>query len=250
MLTPIPITETIRGALLKLGVLAAGEELGGAESKDSLMALNRVIDMFNTDDISIPHTISTTLQAPYVNNRCDIPTPTDEERSWKSSISLGSCMDYNMVPPIGFDFLFFREPGGTDYPITILGASQWASLPVKNVVGIPTHVYVSKGAGNAMILNFDCIPQDNLSLMGDFRMPYTGSDANGNLYVATDSIQWDFGIEPMLMYALALELADDYQVKDVQLIAAKLDGIAQAVYKRNAPDLKMSVESSYNRARS
>ena len=247
MLTPIPITETIKGALLKLGVLAAGEELAGPEAQDSLMALNRVIDLFNTDGVSISHTTRTVLQAPYTVNRCDYPDTTDETRVWKSYVSLGKCMDYNMIPPIGFDTLYFRESGGTDYPLKIFGADQWQNIAVKNVTGIPSHVYVSKGAGNSMILNFDMIPQDNLTLIGDFRMPYTGTDANNNKYVATDEIQWDFGVEPMLMYALAIELADEYQVKDISLIAAKLDSISQAVYKRNAPDLRMNVEGSYTR---
>lgn len=249
MLSTTPISQTIRGALLKLGVLAAGEELPASEAKDALMALNRVIDVFNTDGISISHTVRTTLQAPYTVNRCDYPSTTDETRAWKSYVSLGQCMDYNMVPPIGFDTLYFRESGGTDYPLKIFGADQWQNIAVKHTSGIPTHVYVSNGADNSMVLNFDLIPQSNLTLVGQFRMPYTGLDANNNKYVYTDEIQWDFGVEPMIMYALALELADDYKVKDIELIAAKLDAITQKVEKRNAPDLRMSVEGSYTKRR-
>lgn len=242
------VIDTIRSAVQKLGVLAVGEELPQAEFRDCLVALNRVVDNYSTDGIFIGHTADIALTEPYIQNRCIIPTPTDESTAWKSIVTFGECGDFTNNP-IEFINLFFRETN-TDYPMREMSENEYGSIAVKNVSAIPSaYVHRSTGSGKSS-LYFDYIPQSGLILMGTAKYKYTGTNSQGKPFTAIDTVNWDEGIEAMIVYRLAIELAPDYGISDISTIAGLLDDVESKIFAKNRPDLTMEVESSYSNAKS
>jgi len=237
------IIDTVRSAVQKLGVLAVGEELPQAEFRDGLVALNRVVDSYNTSGIFIGHTLDINLEAPYINNRCDIPAPTDEARRWKNKVTFGKCGDYTLSP-VDMVSLYFRQ-SNTDYPMRNMSENEYGGIAVKDVEAIPNAFLFKQDANGLKALYFDYIPQANLRLLGSIKVKYTGSNSQGKPFNAIDTVEWDEGIEAMLVYRLAIELAPDYGVKDISVVASMLDRAESDVFSANAPQYLMEVEGSY-----
>jgi hypothetical protein len=74
---------------------------------------------------------------------------------------------------------------------------------------------------------------------------YTGTNSSGDPFNAIDEVEWDYGIEAMLVYRLAIELAPDYGVRDVSILTGLLDDIENKIAQKNAVNYTMSVEGSY-----
>ena len=231
------IIDTLRSAVQKLGVLAVGEELNQSEYRDCLVALNRVVDNYSTNGIFIGHTIDV-----------DLPAPLDENnnRVWKREVTFGNGGDYDAFDPIEFVALAFRESGGTDYRLESMSENDFANISYKNITAIPKRAIFKKVDGGLSKLYFDAIPQDGLRLVGSAKVKYTGTNSKGEPFNANDEVEWDEGIEAMMVYRTALELAPDYGVKDVSLVASMLDDIEQKVLAQNSPQLTMEVEAGFS----
>lgn len=238
------ITQTLRSAVQKLGVLAVGEELSDNEYRDCLVALNRVVDNYHTNGIFIGSTQDIVLSAP--------------TGGWKGSVSFGKNCDYDEIRPTEFVSLAFRESGNTEYPLKEMSNNEYMEISVKNTVAIPSKFLYDFKRGDIGLLNFDCIPQDGLELVGLTKVRYTGTTSQGAPLNSSDEVDWDDGIEAMIVYRTAIELAPDYGVRDIGTIASLLDDIEGKVIRRNAPEYTMEVEDSmrspyvgerYNRAR-
>ena len=233
------IIDTLRSAVQKLGVLAVGEELNQSEYRDCLIALNRVVDNYTTNGIFIGHTIDIDLPAPLDGNN---------DRVWKREISFGKGGDYESIYPIEFVSLYFREDSGTDYVLEEMSENEFANIAYKDIVSIPKR-YLFKGVGDGLDkLYFDAIPQYGLRLQGSAKVKYTGTNSKGDPLNANDEVEWDSGIEAMIVYRTALELAPDYGVKDVSLVASMLDDIEQKILAQNSPQLTMEMESGFKNA--
>ena len=111
--------EQINRALRLLGVLAEGETTSAAASQDSLMALNQMIDSWNTERLSIFNTIDQVFDWP----------------AGEIQRHLGPTGDFVGVRPVLLDdATYFKDPGtGVSYGIKFINQQQYDGIAVKTV---------------------------------------------------------------------------------------------------------------------
>jgi len=110
--------DQINRALRLLGILAEGETPSAAMSQDALMAMNQMIDSWNTERLSVFCT-------------------QDQVFSWPSSEikrTLGPTGDFVGNRPVLFDdATYFKAPNGVSYGIKFINQQQYDGIAVKNV---------------------------------------------------------------------------------------------------------------------
>ena len=110
--------DQINRSLRLLGVLAEGETSSASVSQDALMALNQMIDSWNTERLSVFST-------------------QDQIFTWPSSIlsrTLGPTGDFVGNRPILLDdATYFKAPSGVSYGIKFINQQQYNGIAVKNV---------------------------------------------------------------------------------------------------------------------
>jgi len=110
--------EQINRALRLLGVLAEGETPSAATSQDALMALNQMIDSWNTERLSVFCT-------------------QDQVFTWPASIlsrTLGPTGDFVGNRPVLLDdSTYFKAPSGVSYGIKFINQQQYNGIAVKTV---------------------------------------------------------------------------------------------------------------------
>jgi hypothetical protein len=116
--------EQINRALRLLGVLAEGETTSAAASQDSLMALNQMIDSWNTERLAVFSTIDQIV---------NWPTGSINETLGPS----GSLVRLNgtaVRPILVDDATYFKDPGtGVSYGIKLINQQQYDGIAVKTV---------------------------------------------------------------------------------------------------------------------
>lgn len=110
--------EQIERALRLLGVLAEGETPSAATSQDALMALNQMIDSWNTERLAVFST-------------------QDQVFTWPSGLisrTLGPSGDFVGNRPILLDdATYFVAPNGVSYGIKFINQQQYDGIAVKTV---------------------------------------------------------------------------------------------------------------------
>jgi hypothetical protein len=110
--------EQINRALRLLGVLAEGETPSAATSQDALMALNQMIDSWNTERLAVFST-------------------QDQVFTWPSGLisrTLGPSGDFVGNRPILLDdATYFVAPNGVSYGIKFINQQQYDGIAVKTV---------------------------------------------------------------------------------------------------------------------
>ena len=111
--------DQINRALRLLGVLAEGETSSAAVSQDSLMALNQMVDSWNTERLSVFSTQDQTFLWP----------------TGAVSRTLGPTGDFVGNRPILIDdATYFRDPGtNVSFGIKIINQQQYDGIAVKTV---------------------------------------------------------------------------------------------------------------------
>jgi len=116
--------EQINRALRLLGVLAEGETPSASVSQDSLMALNQMIDSWNTERLAVFSTIDQIV---------NWPTGSINETLGPS----GSLVRLNgtaVRPVLVDDATYFKDPGtGVSYGIKLINQQQYDGIAVKTV---------------------------------------------------------------------------------------------------------------------
>ena len=123
--------EQINRALRLLGVLAEGETPSASVSQDSLMALNQMIDSWNTERLST-----------FVTQ--------DQVFTWPSgeiSRTLGPSGDFvGLRPVLVDDATYFKAPNGVSYGIKMINQQQYNGIAVKTVTSTyPQVLWVNMG---------------------------------------------------------------------------------------------------------
>ena len=123
--------EQINRALRLLGVLAEGETPSASVSQDSLMALNQMIDSWNTERLST-----------FVTQ--------DQVFIWPSgeiSRTLGPSGDFvGLRPVLVDDATYFKAPNGVSYGIKMINQQQYNGIAVKTVTSTyPQVLWVNMG---------------------------------------------------------------------------------------------------------
>jgi hypothetical protein len=108
--------DQINRALRLLGILAEGETASAATSQDALVAMNQMIDSWNTERLSVFCT-------------------QDQIFSWPAGEikrTLGPTGDFVGNRPIQLDdATYFRAPSGVSYGIKIINQDQYNGIAVK-----------------------------------------------------------------------------------------------------------------------
>jgi hypothetical protein len=123
--------EQINRALRLLGVLAEGETPSASVAQDSLMALNQLIDSWNTERLST-----------FVTQ--------DQVFTWPSgfiSRTLGPSGDFiGLRPVLVDDATYFKAPNGVSYGIKMINQQQYNGIAVKTVTSTyPQVLWVNMG---------------------------------------------------------------------------------------------------------
>jgi hypothetical protein len=110
--------QQIERALRLLGVLAEGETPSAATSQDALMALNQMVDSWNTERLSVFST-------------------QDQIFTWPAGLisrTLGPSGDFIGLRPILLDdSTYFRAPTNVSYGIKFINQQQYNGIAVKTV---------------------------------------------------------------------------------------------------------------------
>jgi len=127
--------DQINRALRLLGVLAEGETPSASVSQDALMALNQMIDSWNTERLSVFCTIDQIVNWP-VGSIEETLGPT------------GSLVRLNgtaIRPVLVDDATYFKDPGtGVSYGIKLINQQQYNGIAVKTVTSTyPQVIFVN-----------------------------------------------------------------------------------------------------------
>jgi hypothetical protein len=110
--------DQINRALRLLGILAEGETPSASMSQDALMALNQMIDSWNTERLSVFST-------------------QDQVFIWPASLlsrTLGPTGDFvGNRPVLVDDATYFKAPNGVSYGIKMINQQQYNGIAVKTV---------------------------------------------------------------------------------------------------------------------
>ena len=116
--------EQINRALRLIGMLAEGETPSAATAQDSLMALNQMIDSWNTERLSVFSTIDQIVNWP-VGSINETLGPS------------GSLVRLNGTaqrPVLVDDSTYFKDPGtGVSYGVKLINQQQYNGIAVKTV---------------------------------------------------------------------------------------------------------------------
>ena len=237
------ISQTINDALVELAVINPIEEASPQDHKYGLRTLNRIIDSYNIQNLTIPHiqdiTFTNEYDAQVMFGEDQVlhggafvihAVPAEEHILFdKPYVDIGKGEEWDTTAPIDIQGLYWRQ-GNTDYPSTEMTVNQWQSIAVKDTESIPSYHYIQKMDENKVRIYFDRVPIFGLDLHILAKMPYTGVNGEGDNYVPTDNIEWTRGYEKMLMLRLAVEMAHSYSVQPGQDLIARAQD-AESVLK-------------------
>jgi hypothetical protein len=138
--------DQINRALRLLGILAEGETPSAAMSQDALMALNQMIESWNTERLST-----------FVTQ--------DQVFTWPAGFlarDLGPSGDFVGLRPILMDdATYYKAPNGVSYGIKFINQQQYDGIAVKNVTSTyPQVAWVNMGYPNVTITVYPKPTQD------------------------------------------------------------------------------------------
>ena len=185
--------EQINRALRLLGVLAEGETPSASVSQDSLMALNQMIDSWNTERLST-----------FVTQ--------DQVYTWPAgfiSRTLGPSGDFVGNRPILMDdATYYKAPNGVSYGIKFINQQQYDGIAVKTVTSTyPQVCWVNMGFPDITLtvypkptqdLEWHMISVEELDRPADLStvMYYPPGYLRAFTYNLAMEIAPEFGIEP------------------------------------------------------
>jgi hypothetical protein len=138
--------DQINRALRLLGILAEGETPSAAMSQDALMALNQMIESWNTERLST-----------FVTQ--------DQVFTWPAGFlarDLGPSGDFVGLRPVLLDdATYYKAPNGVSYGIKFINQQQYDGIAVKNVTSTyPQVAWVNMGFPNVTITVYPKPTQD------------------------------------------------------------------------------------------
>jgi len=225
------ISRTITDSLIEIGIVNPIDEASPQDVAYGLRTLNRIIDSYNTQNLIVTYLEDITLPSPI---------------AWSSAITIGNGKDIDYPAPLEPRSAFFRQ-GSTDYNLKQITSDRWADINYKFDVAIPSEYYIQKTNTNDLKIYFNCIPQSDLELHLMAKKPYTGINGNGNDYLPTDDIQWNYGFEKMLMLRLAVELCQSYEIQPSQILVSKIQEAESNVKTNNYQASILKTSSRYGR---
>jgi hypothetical protein len=194
--------DQINRALRLLGVLAEGETTSASASQDSLMAMNQMIDSWNTERLSVFCT-------------------QDQVFTWPAGEyirTLGPTGNFIGLRPVLLDeATYFRDPGtNVSFGIKFINQQQYNGIAVKTVTSTyPQVIFVNMGFPN---VTMSIYPRPTRDLEWHF---VSVQELSNPATLATD-LFFPPGYLRAFTYNLAMEIAPEFGVEpspQVQRIA-------------------------------
>jgi hypothetical protein len=175
----------ITSAMRKAGVLVKGEVPVADEASDALVMLNDLLASISND-----------ANAVYART-----TESFTLSGGVGSYTIGSGATFNTARPVRIVASYVRT-GTIDYPLSVVSDQQYATIPIKNIGGIPEFLNYSNGFPQATI-NLYPFPSTAYQLFIVSEKPLTS-------FALSDTVSLPPGWRRMLINNLAVELAPEY----------------------------------------
>ncbi len=213
--------EQINRALRLLGILAEGETPSAATSQDCLMALNQMIDSWNTERLSVFST-------------------QDQVFNWpvgQISQTIGPTGDFVGNRPVYFDdSTYFRDPGtNVSFGIKFINQQQYDGIAVKTVTSTyPQVIFVNMTFPDATMFIY---PRPTRLLEWHF---ISVEELNKPADLAT-VLYYPPGYLRAFTYNLAMEFAPEFGVEPSQQVQRIAMTSKRDLKRVNNPDDIMSL---------
>jgi len=193
--------DQINRALRLLGVLAEGETPSAATSQDALLAMNQMIDSWNTERLSV-----------YATQDQVFSWPAGEIRR-----TLGPSGDFVGNRPVLLDdATYYRAPSGVSYGIKFINQDQYNGIAVKTATStFPQVIFVNETFPNVEMFIY---PKPTQTLEWHF---ISVEELSQPATLATE-LHFPPGYMRAFTYNLAMEIAPEFGVEpspQVQRIA-------------------------------
>jgi hypothetical protein len=196
----IAVGDIIRSAMRKIGVIAAGEPLPDNEGADAKDTLTQMVDAWSLESLLIPVVSVVTKQlvigqAEYTigiyPDPQPIPLPDNHIETARPEKILAA---------------FIRDAYDTDYPQEIIDVKTYSRISRKTNSSRPSRIYLRKGWPMNTIL-FESLPYADETLHLEVVQPLSNYLSTVGL---TDIVNLPPGYEQVLIYNLAIHLADEW----------------------------------------
>jgi hypothetical protein len=184
--------DQINRAFRLLGILAEGETPSASMSQDALMAMQQMIESWNTERLSVFCT-------------------QDQVFTWPSGLlsrTLGPSGDFVGLRPVLFDdSTYFKAPNGVSYGVKFINQQQYNGIAVKTVTSTyPQVIFVNMTYPNAEMFIY---PRPTQDLEWHF---VSVQELDNPATLATD-LFFPPGYLRAFAYNLAMEIAPEFGVE-------------------------------------
>jgi hypothetical protein len=212
--------DQINRALRLLGVIAEGETPSADMSQDALMALNQMIDSWNTERLSV-----------FVTQ--------DQVFTWPAgelSRTLGPSGDFvGLRPVLMDDATYYKAPNGVSYGIKFINQQQYDGIAVKNVTSTyPQVCWVNMGFPDITLTVYPKPTQDlewHMISVQELDQPATLDTV----------LHFPPGYMRAFAYNLAMEIAPEFGVEPSQQVTRIAMTSKRDLKRINNPDDVMAL---------
>lgn len=186
--------DQINRALRLLGVLAEGETPSASESRDALVALNQMLDSWDTERLAVFATTTQTFTWP----------------AGQASRTLGPTGDFAGTRPVLLDTSTYFVVNGISYPVQFINDDQYNAIPVKTVTStLPEVLYVNPTYPDTTLTLYPVPSQD-------IEFHFVSVTPLSQPVTLTTELAFPPGYLRAFAYNLALEIAPEFGVQPSQ----------------------------------
>jgi hypothetical protein len=212
--------DQINRAFRLLGVLAEGETPSSEMSQDGLMALNQMVDSWNTERLSIFST-------------------QDQVFTWPASIisrTLGPTGDFVGNRPILLDdSTYFKAPNGVSYGIKFINQQQYNGIAVKTVTSTyPQVMWINMSFPDIEMYVYPRPTQD-------LEFHFVSVEELNNPATLSTVLHYPPGYLRAFTYNLAMEIAPEFGVEPSPQVQRIAMTSKRNLKRINNPDDVMSI---------
>lgn len=194
------VGDLIRSSMRKIGVLASGEPLPADEGDDAKIVFSQMVGAWSLESLLIPVVGVVTKQLIAGQPEYTIgiyPEPVPDPLPDNH---------IETARPEKIVTAFIRDAYDTDYPQELIDANTFSRISRKTNESRPSRLYVRKGWPTNTIL-FESVPYADETLHLEVIQPLSEYLSTASL---TDTVNLPPGYEQVLIYNLALMLADEW----------------------------------------
>lgn len=213
----------VNRALRLIGAIASGESPTTAESDDALVALNAMIESWQTEKLHVYTLVDTAYTASVGDG----------------SYTVGPSANFALTPrPPSLDGVFARV-SSIDYPIDLVSEDRWFAIPDKTSRSdIPRFAYYEPTIATGTLLVWP-VPSASISIH-----IVTGTPL-GTLATLGTTVSVPQGGERALAYNLAVDIAPEYPGhKDITEVIRIATEAKAAIKRANQRSMKTYTELS------